>query len=467
MRKRKILVVDDDSTMRGYLGEVLRRQNYYVDMAEDGKKAIFKIQNNDYNLIITDIRMPEVSGMEVLKKAKEIKPSSEVIMITAYGSISNAVEAIKLGAFDYLEKTHSAGGISPDEVEIKVKKVFDMQDLKEENTRLKNIIDTKYRFDNIIGKSDSMQKIFDTLRDVADSSATIFIQGPSGTGKELIAKALHYNSSRKDKPFIKTNCAALPEGLMESELFGHEKGAFTGAVRTRMGRFEAANGGTLLLDEISEMSSGLQAKLLRVLQEKEFEKVGDVESIKVDVRIIATTNRDIKEEIKKGNFREDLYYRLNVIPIYIPPLKERKSDITLLVKHFIEKYKTEHNKECTGISNESLNFLLSLDYPGNVRELENLVERAVILSKNPELQISDFNLEPDEEMKKLHDAAPLRENISIREAEKELIVRTLKKTNFNRTKAADILKISVRTLRNKLNEYKENQEIEESFFTEL
>ncbi|MFC1726879.1 sigma-54-dependent transcriptional regulator, partial [candidate division KSB1 bacterium] len=256
MKARKILVVDDDSTMRGYLGEVLRRQEYDVDMAEDGKKALIKIQNNDYDLVITDIRMPVITGMDVLKKVKEVKPNCEVIMITAFGSIANAVEAIKLGAHDYLEKTHTGGGVSPDEIELKVKKVLEVKDLKDENIRLKNIVDDRFGFDNIIGKSEPMQKMFDMLKDVSESSATVFIQGPSGTGKELIAKAIHYNSPRSTRSFIKTNCAALPEGLMESELFGHEKGAFTGAIKTRMGRFEAANEGTLLLDEISEMSPG-------------------------------------------------------------------------------------------------------------------------------------------------------------------------------------------------------------------
>ena len=466
MKKRKILVVDDDSTMRGYLGEVLRRQNYDVDLAEDGKKALIKFQNNDFDLVITDIRMPGITGMDVLKKVKESKPSCDVIMITAFGSISNAVEAVKLGAYDYLEKTTTGGGVSPDEIELKVKKVFEMKELKEENYRLKNIVDDRYRFGNIIGKSEHMQKIFDVLKDVAESSATVFIQGPSGTGKELIARALHYNSPRSTKPFIKTNCAALPEGLMESELFGHEKGAFTGAIKTRMGRFEAANEGTLLLDEISEMSPGLQAKLLRVLQEKEFEKVGDVQSVKVNVRVIATTNKDIKEAINNKEFREDLYYRLNVIPIHIPPLNERKSDIPLLVQHFIAKYNDEHNKECKGISNDALNYLMSMEWPGNVRELENLIERAVILTKTDELQISDFSGEPGEEAKKPSGFIPFSENITIREAEKQLIISTLKKTNFNRTKAAEILDVSVRTLRNKLNEYKQNNEIDEEFFKE-
>ena len=390
----------------------------------------------------------------------------QVIMITAFGSIANAVEAIKLGAYDYLEKTTTGGGVSPDEIELKVKKVLEVKDLKDENIRLKNIVDDRYRFDNIIGKSEPMQKLFDMLRDVSESSATVFIQGPSGTGKELIARAIHYNSPRSGNSFIKTNCAALPEGLMESELFGHEKGAFTGAIKTRMGRFEAAHEGTLLLDEISEMSPGLQAKLLRVLQEKEFEKVGDVHSVKVDVRVIATTNKDIKEAIKEGEFREDLYYRLNVIPIIIPPLKDRKTDIPLLVQHFIAKYNDEHHKECKGITNDALNYLMSLDWPGNVRELENLVERAVILSKTDELQITDFSANMTDDASKTSGIIPFNENISIREAEKQLIISTLKRTNFNRTKAAEILDISVRTLRNKLNEYRQNNEIDEDFLKE-
>ncbi|MCK4966962.1 sigma-54-dependent Fis family transcriptional regulator, partial [bacterium] len=336
--KVDILIVDDESLFRDYLKEIVTRMGFNADEAVNGKEAIEKIKEKEYDIIITDIRMPEVTGMDVLKEAKSLQPNAEVLMITAFGTIENAVEAMKIGAFDYITKESSL-----DHIEIIIKKAIDYYSLKNENRYLRSEITGQYGFDQIVGKSAKMQKIFDTLRTVSASDATVFIQGPSGTGKELIARAIHYNSNRRNNPFIKTNCAALPEGLMESELFGHEKGAFTGAIRTRKGRFEAADTGTLLLDEVSEMSPALQAKLLRVLQEKEFERVGDTNSIKVNVRIIATTNKEIKEEIKQNNFRLDLYYRINVIPIYVPPLRERKKDIPLLVDHFIQKYNKEHN----------------------------------------------------------------------------------------------------------------------------
>ncbi|RKY86763.1 hypothetical protein DRQ09_05615 [candidate division KSB1 bacterium] len=459
MENKNILIVDDEKIMRELLEETIRRMGFPADTADDGSVAIQKIKSNNYDLIITDLKMPKVSGMDVLKTAKVELPDAAVVILTAYGTIENAVEAVKLGAYDYLTKDEK---FNPDVIEMMVKKVFNYLDLKKENRYLKEEISSQYRYDNIIGKSTKMLKIFDTLRAIADSSATVFIQGASGTGKELVARALHYNSSRCNKPFIKTNCAALPEGLMESELFGHEKGAFTGAIRTRQGRFEAANGGTLLLDEISEMSPALQAKLLRVLQEKEFEKVGNTKPIKVDVRIIATTNKDIREEIKKGRFREDLFYRLNVIPIFIPPLKERKKDIPLLVEHFIKKYNKAHNRNIKGISKDALELLMRLDWPGNVRELENRVERAVIMSKQEILEPMHFIFEGDS-FDSIIDYDSEDTNVTLREMEKQLIFRTLRNYNNNRSKTAEILGISVRTLRNKLNEYKEKGELDPYF----
>ncbi|MCH8286084.1 sigma-54-dependent Fis family transcriptional regulator, partial [candidate division KSB1 bacterium] len=353
MDNKKILVIDDDSLMRDFLLETLTRMKLKVTTAKNGKSGIEEFKKERYDLVISDIRMPDISGMEVLKHVKTAQPDTTVIMMTAYGTIDNAVEAMKHGAFDYITKPFSA-----DSIEIAVNKVFHFLSLEEENRNLRKEIDNIYGFKQIIGESTKMKKIFELLESVSKSSATVFIQGPSGTGKELVARAIHYNSPRVGKPFIKTNCAALPEGLMESELFGHEKGAFTGAIKTRIGRFEAADGGTLLLDEVSEMSPGLQAKLLRVLQEKEFERVGDHVTIPVDVRIVATTNKDIKEEIKKGNFREDLYYRLNVIPVILPPLMERKKDIPLLVDHFIKKYNETHGRNIEGITDDSLDLLM-------------------------------------------------------------------------------------------------------------
>jgi len=455
-----VLIVDDESLIRDFLKEILIRMECNTDEAVNGNEAISKMKDSEYDIIITDIRMPEISGMDVLKEAKNLLPDSEVLMITAFGSIENAVEAMKMGAYDYITKESSL-----DHIELIIKKAIEHHILKNENRYLRSEISGIYGFDNIVGKSAKMQKIFDMLKTVSESDATIFIQGPSGTGKELIAHAIHYNSQRKNNPFIKTNCAALPEGIMESELFGHERGAFTGAIRTRKGRFEAANTGTLLLDEVSEMSPGLQAKLLRVLQEREFERVGDTKSIKVDVRIIATTNKDIKEEIKKGKFREDLYYRINVIPIHVPPLRERKKDIPLLVEHFINKYNKEHNRDIKGISSEAESLLMRLDWSGNVRELENRVERAIIVSNESVLQIRHFLFEDDgfDSLSEFHSDDT---QMTLRELEKQQILKTLKNNDFNRTKTAEILGISVRTLRNKLNEYKEKGELDVCFLKE-
>jgi len=405
--------------------------------------------------------MPDISGMEVLKHVKEADADKAVIMMTAYGTIDNAVEAMKHGAVDYITKPFSA-----DSIEMAVKKVFKYLNLEEENRNLRKEIDEVYGFDQIIGDSMIMNKIFEVLKSVSKSSATVFIQGPSGTGKELVARAIHFNSPRAGKPFIKTNCAALPEGLMESELFGHEKGAFTGALKTRKGRFEAADGGTLLLDEVSEMKPALQAKLLRVLQEKEFERVGDHLSIPVDVRIIATTNKEIKEEIKKETFREDLYYRLNVIPIVLPALKERRNDIPLLVDHFISKYNDIHGMAIEGIQDESVDFLMRLEWPGNVRELENRIERAVIMCKGDKLEISNFVYE-DEQIDYFKSYDTDDSNITLYEMEKQLIFKTLRTCENNRTMTADTLGISVRTLRNKLNEYKLKNEIDPDLMSSL
>lgn len=461
MDNKKILVIDDDSLMRDFLLETLTRMKLKVTTAKNGKSGIEEFKKERYDLVISDIRMPDISGMEVLKHVKTAYPDTTVIMMTAYGTIDNAVEAMKHGAFDYITKPFSA-----DSIEIAVNKVFHFLSLEEENRNLRKEIDNIYGFKQIVGESTKMKKIFELLESVSKSSATVFIQGPSGTGKELVARAIHYNSPRVGKPFIKTNCAALPEGLMESELFGHEKGAFTGAIKTRIGRFEAADGGTLLLDEVSEMSPGLQAKLLRVLQEKEFERVGDHVTIPVDVRIVATTNKDIKEEIKKGNFREDLYYRLNVIPVILPPLMERKKDIPLLVDHFIKKYNETHGRNIEGITDDSMDLLMRLDWPGNVRELENKVERAVVMCKESKLELKNFVFE-DDNFDYFKSFESEDSNMTLYEMEKQLIFKTLHSLDNNRTKTAESLCISVRTLRNKLNEYKSKDEIDPALLNAL
>lgn len=461
MDKKKILVIDDDSLMRDFLTETITRMDYDVTAAPNGEMGIKRFKEDEFELVITDLRMPDISGMDVLKRIKAVQPETAVVMMTAYGTIDNAVEAMKQGAFDYITKPFSA-----DAIELTVKKVFKYLNIKQERDNFKKELDGIYGFGQIVGKSTKMKKTFEILESVAKSSATVFIQGPSGTGKELVARAIHYNSPRAGKPFIKTNCAALPEGLTESELFGHEKGAFTGAIKMRKGRFEAADGGTLLLDEVSEMSSGLQAKMLRVLQEKEFERVGDHTSISVDVRIIATTNCDIKEAIKNGRFREDLYYRLNVIPIILPPLRERKKDIPLLVDHFINKYNAEHDRNIQGVTDDAMELLMRLDWPGNVRELENRIERAVIMSKSNILEPKHFVFEDDDfDFFKQYESDDT--NLTLYEMEKHLIFKTLRQHDNNRTKTAESLGISVRTLRNKLNEYKSKNEIDPAFASEL
>ena len=454
----RILVVDDETIMRDMLKEVFTRMGHLVEAAPNGTIAMEKIKEDRYDLILSDIRMPDVSGLEVLKTARKHVTDTVVIMITAYGTIENAVEAMALGAFDYITKDYT-----PDHIEQVVNKALEHHRLRTENRLLKYAVDSQYGFDQIVQKTSKMQHIIETLQSVADSDATVFIQGPSGTGKELIAKALHFNSSRRNNPFIKTNCAALPEGLMESELFGHEKGAFTGAVQRRIGRFEAADGGTILLDEVSEMSPALQAKLLRVLQEREFERVGDSTPIQVNIRIIATSNRDVKAAIKEGSFREDLYYRLNVIPIIVPPLNERKKDIPLLVDHFIHKFNKEHKRQVEGIVIEAERLLMRLDWPGNIRELENRMERAIIMCKDKVLQVHNFLFEEDG-----FDTAAMRDDDddtikTLREVEKEQILRGLRANSNNRSRTADQLDISVRTLRNKLNEYKDKGELDPWF----
>ncbi len=445
--EKKILVVDDDLLLRDFLSETLNRSGYQVNLASTGEEALENIRKEDYDIILSDVRMPNMDGMELLKTTRNFLPDAKVVMMTAYGTVQNAVEAMKLGAYDYVMKPFSI-----DEIELVLKRALEHKQLLLENKLLRSEVIGKYRFDNIVGKSPQMQKIFELVETVADTKATVLITGESGTGKELIAKAIHYNSPRREGPFIRINCAALPEGLVESELFGHEKGSFTGAIRQSRGRFELADRGVLLLDEISEISLHLQGKLLRVLQEREFERVGSGIPIQVDVRIIATSNRDLDRLIEQGKFREDLFYRLNVVPIHIPPLRERKEDIPALAQHFLKKYNLENNRQIKGISQKVYEMFLSYFWPGNVRELENYIERAVVTAKGKILTPRDFPKElalgrinlPSEE---------IEVGSTIYEAERKLILKTLKAQGGNRTKAAEILGISTRTLRNKLHEY--------------
>lgn len=456
MEFKRILVVDDEPLMRDFLVETLQRKKYLVEAVGNGSQAIEKVKVEYYDLLITDIRMPEVSGMEVLEEVKKINPETEVLMITAFGTIENAVGAMKLGAYDYITKPFSA-----DEIEIVVDRAMERQRLRDENrilrndnTQLRNLLKEKYTFSSIVGVSEVMRKVYDAIEMIAPTKATIIIYGESGTGKELVARAIHYNSDRQNKPFIKVSCAALPETLMESELFGHEKGAFTGAIRTTKGRFELAHTGTLLLDEIAEMSLPLQSKLLRVLQEREFERVGNPSPLNVDVRVVATTNRELKQEVQEGRFREDLFYRINVVPICLPPLRDRKEDIPLLVDHFLRKYCEENGRDIMGIDDEAIEKLMAQDWPGNVRELENHVERAVVLCRDDVLTERHFQLEHESAEKgSFFGLGGVGPGMTLREMEKRLILSTLTSESNNRTRTSGILGISVRTLRNKLKEY--------------
>lgn len=441
-----ILVVDDEPDMRDFLSETLRRSGYQVDNAPNGAVALNKVKRCMYDMVITDLKMPRATGIEVLKETKKRNTDTAVVMITGYGTIGSAVEAMKEGAFDYITKP-----FSDDEIKLVVDKAFEYQRLVDENQRLHRELEEKFSYGNIIGKSPAMREIFETIALVAPAKSTVLVQGESGTGKELVAKAIHYNSSRRIAPFIRVNCAAIPDSLMESELFGHEKGAFTGAIRRARGRFEKANGGTLLLDEISEMSPNLQSKLLRVLQEMEFERLGDGPTQRVDVRIIATTNRNLREEIEKERFREDLYYRLSVVPIVMPPLRQRKEDIPLLTEHFIGKYARENQKKIGGISREAMKMLMEHDWPGNVRELEHCIERAIVIAQDGEILPKHLNIEK-------RDGAPTgslarMKGMKLQEVEKMMILDSLERQEGNKTKAAKELGISVRTLRNKLNRY--------------
>jgi two-component system, NtrC family, response regulator AtoC len=442
--KLNVLVVDDDKLVNEFLTETLTRSDYAVESVMSAEEALERIENKEFDILISDIKMKGMDGLTLLKRVKESHPELVIIMITAFGTVETAVNAMKSGAYDYLLKP-----ISPDAIEMLVERVAEVIRLRRENQMLRQ--DLADRYQNIIGKSNKMKQIFELIQTTADARSTVLITGESGTGKELVARAIHYTSSRREKPFIKLNCAALPENLVEAELFGYEKGSFTGAVRQHKGRFELAHTGTLLLDEITEMPIGLQSKLLRVLQEREFERIGSGTSIEVDVRIIATSNRDLKKAIEEKKFREDLYYRLNVIPIHIIPLRERLEDIPLLINHFVEKCNNDNNKRVSGIEDNVLSLFMKYHWPGNVRELENYIERAVVTSRGTVLSQQDFPKELV--LGKLADAAGLSKDMTLAEGEKFLILKALQRFDGNKTKAAEALDITPRTIRNKLAEY--------------
>ncbi len=449
----KILVVDDDSAHRTMLRTLIGGWGYHIDQADDGAGAIARVQEQSYDLILMDVRMVKVSGLEALQKIKSYNPAIPIIIMTAYSSVETAVEALKKGAHDYLTKP-----LDFDKLKITIERAMEHTRLKEENRQLKESLGRHFDRQNIIGQSPAMLNLLETVAQVAPSEATVLINGESGTGKELIAGAIHFNSHRKEGPFVKLNCAAITETLMESELFGHEKGSFTGAERRKEGRFYQAHGGSLFLDEVSEMSLTMQVKLLRVLQEREFTRVGGEKTIQVDVRLMAATNKNLPELISKGTFREDLYYRLNVVGLEIPPLKKRREDIPLLAQHFLEVFAARNSKQIKGYTPQAMDHLIRYDWPGNVRELMNAVERAVVLSQADFLSEKDFTSiagadtvcsepGPNTATFPLDGAAPLEE------VEKATILKTLEATGGNKSEAARRLGITRKTLHKKLKAY--------------
>lgn len=456
-QSRKVVIVDDEPYMVDFLQRALEKRGYSTESFTESPKALEYIKSNQTDLVLSDYKMPDMLGIELLEKVKSAHPEMGVIIMTAYGTIESAVKALKLGAADYITKPFSI-----EDIYDIVGNYFTSVERKQTNISVRG----EDRFGELVGKSTAMQKIYESISLVADSNASVFVQGPSGTGKELVARAIHYNSNRQDKPFIRVNCAALPEGLMESELFGHEKGAFTGAIRKNVGKFELADTGTLLLDEITEMDAGLQAKLLRALQEKEFQRVGGTETIEVDVRIIATSNRDLEEAMEVGKLREDLYYRLNTIPIKLPALSERREDIRPLVNHFLDKYAEEYDKEIQGIEEHAFKRLVKEPFPGNVRELENRIIRAIILCQGDTITEDLLFLEEDRNHDQVGSIIDLQAPVTIEEMERDLILQTLEYHGYSRTKSAESLGINVRTLRNKINQYKEEGHITDAFFSE-
>ncbi|MCP4683884.1 MAG: sigma-54-dependent Fis family transcriptional regulator [bacterium] len=445
MMKYSVLVVDDDRYVNEYLTETVGRAGFETVPVYSGEEALAKLNTRSFDIVLTDLKMHEMDGLTLLEHVKRLSPDTVVVIMTAYGTVEKAVSAIKRGAYDFLLKP-----VTPETVEHILQRITEMIRLKTENAILRK--DLEHKFQNMIGKSKIMMEIFDLVQSVAMARSTVMITGDSGTGKEMVARAIHYCSGRREGPFIKLNCAALPETLVEAELFGYEKGAFTDAKKTHRGRFELAHEGTLLLDEVSEMPLNLQSKLLRVLQEREFERVGSSQTIKVDVRVIATSNRNLKKNISEGKFREDLFYRLNVIPIHLPSLNERREDVPLLVEHFVEKYNAENGKKIRGVEQQALRMLIKYQWPGNVRELENMIERAVVTARTDSLTEADFPVElAVGDVGSVEDG--LRIPMKLEEGSKYLILKTLEKFNGNKTKAAEALGVSPRTIRNKLAEY--------------
>ncbi len=453
--KYRILIIDDHDDFTHKIRSGLESEGYHSEIAYDGESALKLLEEKKFHLVISEIKIPHIDGLEILSIVKSIYPETAFIVMTACGSIEMAVNAMKMGACDYITKPFHF-----DEMLLLVKNVFEKQSLANEIRHLRNEVQTRYSFGNIIGKNRRMQEVYQLISDVAETDATVLIRGETGTGKELVAKSIHFNSRRKNKVFVSLNCGALPETLLESELFGYEKGAFTGAMRQKIGKFEYADGGTVFLDEVGDLSPTTQIKLLRVLQERVIERVGGNDEIHVDVRIIAATHKDLEDEVENGRFREDLYYRLNVVPIRLPPLRERKEDILLLTKHFLSKCSQLLRKDITIISQEVINEMMSYDWPGNVRQLENLIERAIIMAKGN--AITHIDLSDNKKVKKaessnavLAEFLPFKKSKErlIKDYEREYFVNLLRKYKGNITQTSKISQVDIKTIRRKMEEY--------------
>ncbi len=451
----KILIVDDEQSMRDVLSIMLKRAGYGVTVAADGEEAIAQLGKDIFDLVITDLKMPKVGGLDVLKAVKDSSPDTVVLVITAFASTETAIEAMKRGAYDYLTKPFQV-----DEVQLIIRNALETRRLSTENMLLKRELASQSSFAQIVGQSDAMQKVFDMVRKVADSKSNVLICGESGTGKELVARAIHYNSARSRLPFVAINCGALPEPLLESELFGHMRGSFTGAVSNKAGLFEVANGGTIFLDEIGETTPTMQVKLLRVIQEREFRRVGGTRDLKVDVRIIAATNKDLEKAVADGSFREDLYYRLDVIPINLPPLRMRAGDIPLLAKHFLERFAKVSGKPVPELTPGAMHLLLAHEWRGNVREMENLIERAVAFASGPQITEEDIHSwlhRPAAQPQGGYPADLPADGLDLEELinriEKELLLKALERAQWVKKKAARLLKLNTRSFRYRLEKY--------------
>ena len=455
MAEKRVLVIDDEKNMRHMLQVMLNKAGYDAETVADGVEGLDLMEKNDFAFILCDLRMPNMDGMTFLKKSREKYPEQTVIMMSAYGTIDTALEAMKIGAYDYISKP-----FKQDEVLLTLKKAEERERLKQENIRLQdkiNKIEQKYSFGNIVARSEAMAQVFDLVEKVADHKTTVLITGESGTGKELIAKAIHSNGGRSSAPMVSINCGGIPENLLESELFGYKKGAFTDATKNKPGRFEEADGGTIFLDEIGELPLALQVKLLRVLQEEEISPLGSTGSKKIDVRVIAATSKDLYWEVEENRFREDLFYRINVMKIHLPPLRERRGDIPLLIGYFIDLFNKKLTKNIEGLSSEAMPILMGYSWPGNIRELENVMERAVLLAKGRWITPADLPGSVTSDQRVSLSVSP-EDTLSIKKAsrrlERDLIQKALELTGGNRTKACKILEISRPMLISKIKEYK-------------